>query len=124
MLNPATPDDVEARWRLLSPEDVNRVQEWLDDAWARLQMLAPGLPARIASGVIPERVVVSVLAEAVIRKAQNPEGRRSGSVTIADGTKSWTVDANRATGEVGFTDAELALVSARRRGRIFSVMPS
>jgi len=124
MQNPATPSDVASRWRPLSGEESARVQEWLDDAWARLQALAPGLPERINTGVVPARLVVSVLAEAVIRKAQNPEGRRSGSVTIADGTKSWTVDANRATGEVGFTDAELALVSASRRGRVFSVMPS
>lgn len=126
MENPATFEDVEAVWRPLDDEEQSRVTALLDRAWGRLQIESPGVVDRIAAGSVPVEVVVDVLSSAVIRVAMNPERHRQGQVTSDDSSRSWTIDSSISSGELYFTDAELALVSGgrRRRPSVFSVMPS
>jgi hypothetical protein len=126
MDSPALVDDVEARWRPLTGQDQITAQSWLDDAWAKLLIYSPGLEQRMEDNVTPVEVVIAVVCEAVIRKAQNPEGRRQNTVSIDDASRSWTLDTTRSGGDLYFTPEELRLVGGApsTRGQAFSVMPS
>jgi len=127
MLNPAQLADVEDRWRPLDGQDAVTVKTWLDDAWNTLTIESPGIEDRIENDVVPEPVVVAVLAEAVIRKAKNADGKRQQSITIDDATRSWTLNDFAASGELKFTDSELLRLSGKpgkTRVKAFSVMPS
>lgn len=126
MVNPVDIDDVAARWRPLTEAEQIVIQSWLDDAWAQLGVYVPDLESRIDLGTLSTELVIGVVAEAVIRKAQNPEGRRQMSVAIDDATRSWTIDNTRSAGDLYFTSRELELLGGKggRAARIFSVMPS
>lgn len=126
MVNPVDIDDVAARWRPLTDAEKIVIQSWLDDAWTQLEVYVPDLQSRLDAATVSTGLVVSVVAEAVIRKAQNPEGRRQMSVAIDDATRSWTIDNTRSTGDLYFTSRELELLGGKggRAARIFSVMPS
>lgn len=112
MANPATPADIEDRWRPLSTQETTNAQTRLDDAWRMLrrEMTQHGvdIEADMATDADLEAEAVRALADAVIRVLQNPEGHRSGSKSIDDASRSWTLDESRARGELYFTDAEIA----------------
>lgn len=126
MQNPALVSDIEDRWRPLTGQDAVTAASWLDDAWAMLQVDSPGIIERLASGATSIELAVATLAEAVARKGKNADGKRQQSITVDDATRSWTLDASVAAGELFFTDAELRRLGGlgRRRGKAFSLMPS
>ncbi|MDQ3484627.1 MAG: phage Gp19/Gp15/Gp42 family protein [Actinomycetota bacterium] len=124
MSNPVLISDIEARWRPLEPAEEIVVQSDLDDAWVKLLMVSPGLESRLAAGVTPVGAVISSVASAVIRKRRNPDGYQQLSRSVDDATRSWTFDSAVSTGELYFTDEELAQVAApRRRGGAFTIVP-
>lgn len=95
-------------YRPLTPDDERVAEAWIRDAWDELMDL-PGfqLPARLA---IPEEGlqerVARIIRSAVIRRLQNPQGRRQYSYTVDDATVSETLASETLAG-TWFTDEEL-----------------
>lgn len=91
----ATPADVEARiGRELTPEETIQVGELLEDVEALIKLRIPDLDAKVADGTIPERIVVMVEVNAVVRVLRNPEAY----VSETDGNYSYTRSQNGASG--------------------------
>lgn len=103
----ATPSDVATRLgRDLTSEEMALASELLDVAEARLRLRIPDLDQRIAANPYYERVVVDVLANAVVRVIKNPEGYRR----EMDGSYSYAFDSRAAAGFLTFLDDELAVL--------------
>lgn len=91
----ATPADVEARiGRELTPEETIQVGELLEDVEALIKLRIPDLDAKVADGMIPERIVVMVEVNAVVRVLRNPEAY----VSETDGNYSYTRSQSGASG--------------------------
>lgn len=125
MSNPASSDDVEARWRPLSDDLRSLVSIRLDDAWRKLRRLVPDIETRMESDQDLTDEAVQVVADSVIRLLENPQGAFRGSVTLDDRTKSWEIRDSLAKGELFFTDAELDGLRATPvvTRSIFSIIP-
>lgn len=106
----ATPSDVATRLgRDLTAEESELAVVLLDAAEARLRLLIPDLDQRTGSNAYYERVVVDVLANAVVRVLRNPEGYR----TEMDGSYQYQVDTRAAAGFLTFLEDELDILGAR-----------
>ena len=104
MPNPATPTDVENRWRSLTVDETAVAYTLLDDAWAILVARRPTLEADITAGTVSEANVVRILANMVLRVMKNPEGKRSEQID----DYSYTRDTALSAGELYVTADELA----------------
>jgi len=106
----ATTTDVAIRLRReLTVDEIPFVTELLEDVEALIKLRIPDLDARVDSGSLPERVIVMVEVNAVVRLITNPEAfieevdgnysyRRSeegvaGYLTILDVEWGWLGDA-------------------------------
>lgn len=130
MANPATTDDIVARWRPLSEAETVIAETRLADAWRKIRREVPTLEARLEEGNLDLIEDASqVMADAVIRVLQALErnGIRKGSVSIDDHARSWELDAT-VRAELYFTDDELASLAPVEvtdgRPRAYSVLPS
>lgn len=94
----ATPADVETRLgRDLTPEEEAQVSELLEDVETIIKLRIPDLDAKVADGTIPERLVVMIEVNAVVRVLRNPEAY----VSETDGNYSY----QRSTeGAMGYLD--------------------
>lgn len=91
----ATAQDVEARLgRDLRPEEVEQVEILLEDAEAILLMRIPNLHDLVTSGEIPERIVVMVEVQMVLRVLRNPDA----FISETDGNYSYTRSSSGASG--------------------------
>lgn len=91
----ATPADVELRLgRDLTTEEEAQVTELLEDVETLIKLRIPDLDAKVASGEIPERLVVMIEVNAVVRVLRNPEAY----VSETDGNYSYTRSRDDATG--------------------------
>jgi hypothetical protein len=91
----ATVADVEARiGRDLTPEEETQVTTLLEDVETIIKIRIPDLDAKVLSGEIPERLVVMIEVNAVVRVLRNPEAY----VSETDGNYSYTRSNNGATG--------------------------
>lgn len=126
MSNPASPLDVEARWRSLTDPEYIVVDTRLNDAWRKLRRLVPDLEARMVDDEDLAAEAVQVVADSVIRLLENPQGRTKGSKTVDDRTESWEIPEDFVRREIYFTQSELDGLSAApvETRRAFSVMPS
>jgi len=79
-----SPADVEARWRPLSDAETDLASTLIDDAIVLVDVYRPSLADAVASGIIPERLVVMCVAEAVKRVLVNPDILSNQSIS-ADG---------------------------------------
>lgn len=105
MTNPATTEDLEARWRPLSAQETINGETFLADAWRMLRRRIPTLEADIVadtSGEL-EAEVVRVECTAVLRLMKNPDGKRQESID----DYAWTRDQAVSAGLLYFTDDEL-----------------
>lgn len=105
MTNPATTEDLEARWRPLSAQEEVNGETFLEDAWRMLRRRITTLEADIAddtSGDL-EAEVVRVMATAVLRVMKNPDGKRQEAID----DYSWSLDQAVSAGLLYFTDDEL-----------------
>lgn len=105
MANPVTVNDVENRWRPLTPEQYPVAQASLDDVWALACREIPTLPANITAETVDIAIVRQVLCAAVLRVLKNPEGRTQ--ETLED--YSYTVG-DAAAGTLYLTAEELAML--------------
>lgn len=102
MDSPATPQDVEQRWRPLSPAEQLVATALLADAWADVTTQVPSVPARVEASATFRRVVVSILVAMVLRVLKNPDGIRQMSID----DYQVTIDSTRSTGALYLADDE------------------
>lgn len=125
MPNPATSDDVVARWRPLSAEETTVANTLLEDAWVMLKRHATRREVDLEEAIIIDADlkddVVRVLATAVLRVLKNPEGKSQESID----DYSYTRNSGVAGGALEFTDVELddLLPGLAESGRAFTYDP-
>lgn len=99
----ATIADVESRiGRDLSTEEEAQVTELLEDVETLIRVRIPDLDERVADGRIPERLVVMVEVNAVVRVIRNPDAY----VSETDGNYSYTRSQSGASGFLEILDQE------------------
>lgn len=105
MTNPASTEDLVARWRPLSDQEAVNGETFLDDAWRMLRRRVTTLDADIAADTTGDLMAeaVRVMCAAVLRVMKNPDGKRQ--ETIDD--YSWTRDQAVSAGLLYFTDEDL-----------------
>lgn len=123
----ATPADVAAELgRLaadLSPAEHVQYQAWLNRIEATIKVRIPDLDALVESGRLDAATVVSVEAAAVSRKALNPEGLRSVTKSVDDGSLTKVRDTDLSSGVLFIAEDEWLLLTPRRPRGAFSVAP-
>lgn len=121
MPNPATPTDLEARWRPLdTQEEINGVT-FLADAWGMLKRRINGLEAKVGTDPEYAAEVIRVMATAVLRVLKNPDGTRRESID----DHTWERDEAVSAGELYFSDSELDDLNpgTKRKGGAYSLDP-
>lgn len=114
MANPATVEDIEARWRPLSAQETTNAEALLDDAWALLLGRRPTLEADITAATVSEENAIRVVVAMVLRVLRNPDGKLEESID----DYSYRRDSATSTGGLYVTSDELAdLTPGRRRQR-------
>jgi hypothetical protein len=73
---------------------------------------AGDLSAQITAGSLSDDIVRMVECQMVLRALRNPDGAKSGTVTIDDFTRSWTLDSANSSGTLYVSDDELRLLGA------------
>lgn len=125
MANPASPDDIESRWRPLSTQEATNAQTFLDDAWVmlkrRMTLLDVDIEADIADDTDLSADVTRVLATAVLRVMKNPDGKSRESID----DYSWARSEATASGLLYFADDELdgLVPGAGDDGRVYTIDP-
>lgn len=102
MDSPATTQDVEQRWRPLSPAEALVADALLADAWADVTTQVPSVPDRVEANPNFRRVVVSILVAMVLRVLKNPDGIRQMSID----DYQVTIDSTRSSGSLYLADDE------------------
>lgn len=114
MANPATVEDIEARWRPLTSEETANATAFLDDAWWLLLGRRPTLEADITAGTVTEGNVVRVVCAIVLRVLRNPGGYDQEAIDDWSGRRNALV----ADGVLRVTSDELAdITPGRARNR-------
>lgn len=91
----ATVEDVEARLgRELTPDEADQVGILLEDAEAIIKMRVPNLDELVDDGTIPERIVVMIEVQMVLRVLRNPDA----FISETDGNYSYTRSSSGASG--------------------------
>ena len=98
-------------YRALTPDEERVAGAWIRDAWDEL-MDIPALALESRLSAVPPEVgllerVGRTIRAAVLRRLQNPQGRRQYSYTVDDATVSETLASETLAG-AWFTDEELA----------------
>ena len=120
----ATVNDVEVRYgRTLTAAETAQVTAWIEDLEAEILERIPLLEALILAGRPTTGTLKRVIAGAVIRKLQNPEGLRTTTVAIDDYSTTKTVDSANSTGWLGLTDDEWSLLLPGSSGDAFTIRP-
>lgn len=98
----ASADDVQRRWRTLSSAEYAVASQLVGDATDRLRVRFPTIDFRIANGLLPARLVASVVAQIVKRAIQNPTGAKS------DTTGPYVITYQDAVGTLSVLDSDVA----------------
>lgn len=110
MPNPATVNDVAARWRPLSDQENNNAEAFLTDAWATILARRPSIDTDITAGTISLENVVKVVCAMVLRVLKNPDGFDQEQIDDWMGRRS----ALTASGLMTITPEELADITPNR----------
>lgn len=114
----ASPNDVENRLgRDLDESETTVVATRLEDVELLIRSRIPDLDAKVASGEIPEALLVMIEAEAILRLIRNPDGYTQET----DGNYSYTISRDVASGKLGLLDAEWWRLGIGRG--IYSIAP-
>lgn len=110
-----TLEDIRDRfYRALTPDEERVVPAWITDAWDELMDIpALALEARLTTDPPEEGLLERVgrtIRAAVLRRLQNPQGRRQYSYSVDDATVSETLASETLSG-AWFTDEELDRLS-------------
>ncbi|MQA14219.1 MAG: hypothetical protein GEV09_08615 [Pseudonocardiaceae bacterium] len=110
----ASTEDISGRWAGYDPDEhEDRATRLIGDAEALLLDRIPGVPQRIANGVVSDRTVTAVVVDMVKRVLRNPDGYRS----EGDGDYNYVYSPGAYTpGEVGMTRTDLSRLNGPRRG--------
>lgn len=108
--------DVQARWRPLTLPEQEVATVRLLDAAALIHQSAPTAALRLSAGDLSEQAFIAVQVEMVLRVLRNPSGHRTGSISVDDATRSWTVDSSTSTAALYVTEAEVAVLSGVQAG--------
>ena len=120
----ATVSDVEVRYgRALTTAESAQVSAWIEDLEAEILERIPLLADLILAGRPTAGTLKRVIAGAVIRKLQNPEGLRTTTVAIDDYSTTKTVDSANSPGWLGLTDDEWSLLLPGSSGDAFTIRP-
>lgn len=106
------------------PEEAARIETWIALVELRVADRVPDLAARVAAGVTPASTPALVVAAAVARRAANPDGLRTTTVQVDDGSVTRTRAEDEAEG-LDIPAADWALLTSRpqRPRSAFSVRP-
>lgn len=117
----ATAEDVSLRLgrALGEGSETNQVEAWIADVEAMVSARIPDITERVTSGALSSQVVSAVIANAVIRKIKNPDGKQN--ERIDDYSYGLTADAAR--GELFLTEDEWALLLPSVASGAFSIRP-
>lgn len=108
--------DVTSRYDQTLPDSrLPWLQSLIDEAEVLLLQLQPDIPARVTRGELARAAVMLCLRRAVIRVLVNPRGLRY----EVDGDYAYTRGDSGGSGDIAFTDEDLALL--RPGGRAPSV---
>lgn len=110
-----TPESIEERfYRALTPDEERVLPAWIDDAWEELLDLDElRLAERLSTDPPEDRLlgkIARVIRSALMRRLQNPQGRRQFSYTVDDATVSETL-ASETLAVAWFTEDELTKLS-------------
>lgn len=88
----ATVTDVEVRYGspVVGTTREQQVEAWLSDVETTISAHLPGLADAVAAGNPSSDVVKMVVANAVVRRLQNPDGVRTTTVSVDDGSLTKT----------------------------------
>ena len=100
-------------------DEVAQVNAWIGDVEQLIAARLPDLDERIAEGRPTLAVVTMVVANAVIRKVKNPDGKQN--ERIDDYSYGLTEDAAR--GALFLTDEEWALLAPVGQSGAFTIKP-
>lgn len=112
--NPASVGDVESRFRLLTDAERVNAEAWLADAWSILTTHRPNLPDDLDDpAAVSESEVRRVVANMVVRKLQNPDGK----LEEAGDDYRFRRDSAVSSGELYASERELEAVTPASEGR-------
>lgn len=91
-----TPESIEARfYRALTSDETRILPSWIEDSWEELLDLDYlRLPERLTADPPEERLlgrIARVIRSSVLRRLQNPQGRRQYSYSVDDASVSETL---------------------------------
>ena len=118
----ATVTDVQVRLGrpITDSAEIAQVNAWLSDIEALIKVRIPDLAVRILDGVLDEEVVKLVEAQAVVRKAKNPDGKKNERVD----DYSYGLNDDAARGDLFLTDDEWSLLlPASNPNGAFTIRP-
>lgn len=117
------PEDIESRWRPLTPAEETVAARRIEDAEAELQraLRLRGLLEPPADDPQWEDIYTAVVVEMVRRFLLNPDGWLQESEAIDDYRRDRRRDSAVSAGLLYVTDDELAKLLPRRRRRSFSI---
>lgn len=110
---------VELGRTLVSPER-EQIEQWLERVERIIKSRIPDLAHRVAVGTLDEGVVADIEIASVTRKALNPQGLRSISRSVDDGTLQQTIDNSQSDGVLRLLDAEWDLLLPAATSETFS----
>lgn len=103
--------DIEDRWRPLSDEESSVADVLLADATLKLDTARPTLAAAVAATTVPERLVIILLCDMVIRVISNPDVFRTTNIG-ADGSIGVTYALEFFRSRIGFAPGDLDAIDA------------
>lgn len=121
----ATVKDVQVRYGRPIPEgdQAEQVEAWLTDVETTIRAEIPGFDEGVALLGSPSRDVVRmVVATAVLRRLRNPDGLRTVTTSVDDGSVTKTRGGSPvADGTTWLTDAEWALLEPQQNTEAASI---
>lgn len=116
----ATLSDVQARLGrpITDQAEVDQVNAWIADTDVLIRARVPDIDERVAAGTPPATTMTMVVANVVIRKLKNPDGK------VQEGLDDYNyrLNENARRGELFLTDEEWSLILSTPSGA-FSVRP-
>lgn len=106
-----TAQQIENRWRPLTPAEATTVPGKSEDAWTRILATVPGIEEHLSTGAVAEATVQSVMVSMIVRVLKNPDSVRTHQQSIDDANESRTLDSAISTGELYLTDYEIGLLT-------------